>query len=69
MMGLGKGDSGLEIWPFLVDTLPETNSLHLKMDGWNAIVSFWGRAYFQVRTVSFRECISMLNFLGGAVSM
>ena len=26
-------------------TLPETNSLHLKMDGWNAIVSFWVLAY------------------------
>ena len=26
------------------------------MDGWNTIVSFWGPAYFQVRTVSFREC-------------
>ena len=23
--------------------------------GWNTIVSFWGPAYFQVRTVSFRE--------------
>ena len=22
---------------------------HLKMDGWNAIVSFWGPAYFQGR--------------------
>ena len=22
-------------------TLPETNELHLKMDGWNMIVSFW----------------------------
>ena len=22
-------------------TLPETNSLHLKMDGWNTIRSFW----------------------------
>ena len=21
--------------------LPEINSLHLKMDGWNTIVSFW----------------------------
>ena len=28
-------------------TLPETNSSHLKMDGWNTIVSFWGPAYFQ----------------------
>ena len=25
------------------------------MDGWNTIVSFWGLAYFQGRTVSFRE--------------
>ena len=22
-------------------TLPETNSSHLKMDGWNTILSFW----------------------------
>ena len=29
------------------------------MDGWNTIVSFWGPAYFQVRTVSFRECICL----------
>ena len=30
-------------------TLPETNSSHLKMDGWkNTIVSFWDSAYFQV---------------------
>ena len=33
-------------------TLPETNSSH---DGGNTIVSFWGLAYFQVRTVSLRE--------------
>ena len=37
-------------------TLPETNNSPLKMDGWNTIVSFWGPAYFQGRTVSFREC-------------
>ena len=37
-------------------TLPETNGLHLKMDGWNTILSFWVSAYFQGRTVSFREC-------------
>ena len=36
--------------------LPETNSSHLKMDGWKTIVSFWDPAYFQVRTVSCREC-------------
>ena len=31
---------------------------HLKMDGWNTIVSFWGPAYFIFRgeNVSFREC-------------
>ena len=29
-------------------TLPETNSSHLKMDGWKTnIVSFWGPACFQ----------------------
>ena len=39
-------------------TLPETNSSHLKMDGWKTIVSFWeglfsgamlvlGRVYFE----------------------
>ena len=37
-------------------TLPETNSSHLKMDGWN--ISFHFQiAHFQVRTVSFREGI------------
>ena len=29
-------------------TLPETNSSHLKMDGWNTIISFWGPAQFSV---------------------
>ena len=29
--------------------LPKTNSLHLKMDAWNTILTFWGPAYFQVR--------------------
>ena len=38
-------------------TLPEPNSSHLKMDGWNMIVSFWGqRAYFSgIFAVTFRE--------------
>ena len=35
-------------------TLPETNSSHLKMDGWNLILSFWVPADFQ--GLSFREC-------------
>ena len=36
-------------------TFPETNSLHLKMDVWKTILSFWGPANFQVRNVCFRE--------------
>ena len=33
-----------------IDTLPETNSLHPKMDAWNTtVVSFWVSAWFQVR--------------------
>ena len=51
------GGSGVSIKGVKIvrDTLRETNSSHLKMDGWNRIVSFWGTAYFKVRTVSFRE--------------
>ena len=44
-------------FPLLSNTLSETNSSHLQMDGWNTIVSFWGPAYFQVQTVSFMECM------------
>ena len=43
-------------------TLPETNSSHLKMDGWNTSF-FWGPgdpAYFQGRSVSFRGCTTYL---------
>ena len=29
-------------------TLPETNSSHLKIDGWKTSLSFWGPAHFQV---------------------
>ena len=36
-------------------TLPETNSSHLKMDGWNTRPFPFGKPYFQVRIVSFRE--------------
>ena len=36
-------------------TLPETNIF--APGGWKTIVSFWGPAYFQVRTVSFGEGI------------
>ena len=34
---------------------------HLKMDGWNTIVSFWGPAHFQVQAVSFGEGISIVD--------
>ena len=38
-------------------TPSNTNCLHLKMDGWNTIVSFWGkRPIFRVLAVSSREC-------------
>ena len=43
----------------MIPSLKLTASLHLNMDGWNTIVSFWGPAYFQVRTVSFRGGIFM----------
>ena len=36
-------------------TLPETNNSHLKMDGWNTILSFWDSAYFQRFDGSFGE--------------
>ena len=39
------------------DTLPETSSSHLKMDGWKTFSFPSGKTYFQVRTVSFREGI------------
>ena len=36
-------------------TLPETNSSHLKMDGWNTIVSFLDGLFSAAFAVSFRE--------------
>ena len=36
-------------------TLPETNSSHLKMDGWKMSFFLGLKVYFQGRTVSFRE--------------
>ena len=36
-----------------------TASSHLKIDAWKTIISFWDLpAFWQVRTVSFRECSS-----------
>ena len=48
---------GISPWRLLSSfSLKVTASLHLKMDGWNTIVSFLGqKAYFQVQTVSFRD--------------
>ena len=34
--------------------LPETNSLHLKIDGWKTIHSFWD--CFLASALSFRKC-------------
>ena len=39
-------------------TLPETNIFAPEfMDGWNTFSFPFGKPYFQVRAVSFRECI------------
>ena len=45
-------------------TLPETNSSHLKIDGWNTILSFWGKfgLFSGAFAVSFRE--GRPHFLG-----
>ena len=43
-----------EISHCYLTTLPETNSSHLKLDGWKTILSFW-EGNFSGRTVSFRE--------------
>ena len=49
------GETHKLLTPKIIPSLKPT-ARHLKMDGWNTIGSFWGPAYFQVRTVSFREC-------------
>ena len=42
-------------WKFLNLPALKLTFSHLKIDSWNTIVSFWGPAYFQGRTVSFRQ--------------
>ncbi len=37
----------MNTWDDAIPSLKLTASLHLNMDGWNTIVSFWGPAYFQ----------------------
>ncbi len=39
------------------DTLPETNSSYLKMDGWKMIVSFWEDLFSGAMLVSGRVYI------------
>ena len=34
------------VYSIMQITLPETNGLHLNMDGWKTIVSFWGPGLF-----------------------
>ena len=50
---LGQRCSGT-VFLYQAIPLPETNSSPLKMDGWNTTFPI-GEAYFQGRTVSFRE--------------
>ena len=47
--GVDEIDWFVNIYP------PEVEHRPLKIGGWKAILSFWGPAYFQGRTVSFRE--------------
>ena len=47
-------------------TLKLTVSLHLKMDGWNTIVSFWGPAYFQGRLLLVSGSVLFLDVCGDA---
>ena len=49
----GRVCSSVCVFPLV--TLPKLTFWHLKMDGWNTIVSFWVSAHFQVQTVCFRE--------------
>ena len=44
-------------WKSKSTTLPETNSLHLKMDGWNTIVSFCDGLFSGAMLVSWRVFI------------
>ena len=50
------GDVEGSNWILSSTTLPETNSLHLKMDGWNTSFLL-GWPIFRTFAVSFRECI------------
>ncbi len=49
-------------------TLPETNSSHLEMDGWNTIVSFWDGQFSGAFAVSFREGKQTFLFIGEKIS-
>ncbi len=42
-------------------TLLETNSSHLKMDGWNTILSFWDGLFSGAFAASFRKGIQIIK--------
>ena len=44
---------GTKMTKSVPNTLPETNSSPLKMDGWKTILSFWFPAYFQGQTCCY----------------
>ena len=48
-------------------TLKLTASLHLKMDGWNTIVSFWDGLFSGVFAVSFRETSLTQEWIGNGI--
>ena len=63
LMVLGSKGIGDEILPSYVGiTLPETNSLHLKVDGWNIVVSFWDGLFSGAMLVSGRVYYPVNNW-------
>ena len=62
MLGVVDTSGAWEGWehlsrPKVVDTLPETNSSHLKIDLWNLGDSYWKPPFSGAMFVSFREGI------------
>ena len=64
LRGESGSDENQSLWLIMTITLPETNSLLLKMDGWNTIVSFWDGLFSGVMLVSGSvRCQKFCNLL------
>ncbi len=51
----------------VASTCPENNILHLKIDAWKTILSFWCSAYFQGQNASFKGICREVESLSMAV--